>query len=117
MSAPRFSDHAIVRYAERVRPGLALGQIRQDLTTLVAQSGIAAEQRPAWVKEAGRSLDGCTWLLLGDDLAFPIREGLAVSCLARGRGPKDSPGPSVSFVGRDGRCCLCGLEVREREAA
>jgi hypothetical protein len=73
------SDHAVVRYHERVRPGLTLDRAGDELERLLAAHGRWAE-RPDWVSD---ELPANRWVLLGDGIAFPVEGDVAVSCVTR----------------------------------
>jgi hypothetical protein len=73
------SDHAVVRYHERVRPGLTLDQAGDELERLLAAHGRWAE-RPDWVSD---ELPANRWVLLGDGIAFPVEGDVMVSCVTR----------------------------------
>lgn len=83
------SKHAAVRYAERVRPGLPAHRCAEELKRMAALrlSGLRLSTQPAWVRdpEEGR-LEPLpeAWLLVGDDVALPVVNGVAVTCLTRG---------------------------------
>jgi hypothetical protein len=74
------SDHAVVRYHERVRPGLTLERAEDDLVRQLQEHGYWAE-RPGWVSDWP---EADAWLVLGDGLAFPVRRHVVVSVLIRG---------------------------------
>jgi hypothetical protein len=79
--------HAVVRFNERVRPGLATGDARDELERLLDIADYAFEP-PEWV-----SLRSCSrapvYAVIGD-VAIPLQIGhnganlVAVTCLTRG---------------------------------
>lgn len=82
------SDHAVVRYRERVRPGLDHGQACSDLQRLL-EHGFISSRAPLWLRttQAQRS----AYYLVVGDIALPLdpctrdRERLvALTCLTRG---------------------------------
>jgi hypothetical protein len=78
-----FTDHAIERYAQRVRPALTRAQARHELMRIV-EHGEIAHARPAWLRYHGTA-DG---YLLVADVCFPLRRRgnrwIALTCLTRG---------------------------------
>jgi hypothetical protein len=80
------AGHAVERYHERVRPGLTLEQAEDDLARQLEAHGHWAE--PDWL--ASDELAHARWLMIGDDIAFPVHGGLVKSCLTRASyGPKE----------------------------
>jgi hypothetical protein len=74
------SDHCVERWRERVRPGLTFKQAEEDL---VHQLGVNAHwSQPDWLSH--EELGDDTWLMLGDDVGFPVRGKFVVSCFVRG---------------------------------
>jgi hypothetical protein len=78
--ALELSDHAVERWHERVRPGLSPEAAEDDLVATLETHGHFAE-RPDWV--AGREYPNTRWLMLGDDIAFPVQNEIVISCLTR----------------------------------
>lgn len=79
------TEHAILRFQERVRPGLGFRQARQELTRLVAM-GTVSTQPPAWFgHHDGRF--STRYLSVGD-LVIPLVcvDGrlMALTCVPRG---------------------------------
>ena len=62
-----FSDHAVQRYQERLRPGLDLLHARNELTRL-ADAGQVTPNPPGWAQTA----DGGPFLILGPDVCLPL---------------------------------------------
>ncbi len=79
-----FSQHAVERYIERVKPCLDRDRAWAELKAL-APLGEIVTQRPAWAG-TGDAADG--FLCLCDCVCFPVINGLAVTCLVRGSLPK-----------------------------
>jgi hypothetical protein len=74
------SEHAITRWHERVRPGLTLEAAEEDLVRQLATH--ACWGPPDWLSE--KELGGDRWLMIGDDVAFPVRGNFLASCFVRG---------------------------------
>lgn len=73
------SEHAVERYQERVKPALSREQAMADVVRVLA----LADRRgaaPAWVTS---ERDAHEWRVLADDIAFPVRDGVVVTCLTR----------------------------------
>jgi hypothetical protein len=83
--AIQLTDHAVLRFHERVRPALTRGQARAELERLAPVVEIA-EEPPAWYRGDGPRTQG--YGLLGNDIAFPLmfngRVYYAVTCVVRG---------------------------------
>lgn len=86
--AIRLSDHAVIRYRERVRPGLEHGQAHRDLERLL-RYGFISSRAPLWLHttQAQRS----AYYLIVGDIVLPLdpyprdRQRLvALTCLTRG---------------------------------
>jgi hypothetical protein len=73
------SEHVIIRWNERVRPGLTLEAAEDDLVRQLATHAHWAQ--PDWLSE--EELGGDRWLMIGSDVAFPVRGTFVVSCLVR----------------------------------
>jgi hypothetical protein len=87
--AIRVSDHAVVRYRERVRPGLEHGQACSDLERLL-EHGYISSRAPVWLRATQGQRSAYYYLVVGD-IALPLdpcardRECLvALTCLIRG---------------------------------
>jgi hypothetical protein len=83
--------HAVARYHERVRPSLFnYKRAARELRLLLEQQGrvVTDEARPEWLNDdderSGIVARATEWVMLGDDIAFPLMEGYLVTCLARG---------------------------------
>ena len=92
MSAPRlhsrvaFTDHAVLRYRERVRPGLAIAAARAELSRLLQHAKVLPGP-PLWLVGAAQS---GLQLVIGD-ITFPLKRDAsdpdllwAITCLVRG---------------------------------
>lgn len=83
------AKHAAIRYRDRIRPGLGVRDIADELERVVAACGSVGPQ-PEWVSEphGGWPEPPECWLLIGDCAAMPVkrdeRELIAVTCIARG---------------------------------
>lgn len=82
-----FSQHAIERYAERVRPTLTYDQACDELERLGAHVEVS-DQAPPWSTEDWAGAEAWAWL--GDTIVFPLqRENgtgahVATTCLVSG---------------------------------
>lgn len=78
------SNHAVERYVERVRPTLDLESARGDLIRLLNSGAAVIEyERPAWC--GGDDEPPADWfLLVADSFACPVRNGCAITVMARG---------------------------------
>lgn len=79
-----FSDHAVARYCERVRPSLDKARALEELLRVTRHANTSLEP-PAWVSPTDPA---DVWLILGD-VCFPLRRvtattEVATTCLARG---------------------------------
>ena len=84
----KFSVHAVERYIERVRPGLCFGDASGELSALMEHAEVS-ETPPEW-HGGGPEV---AWLLLSDDVAFPLCRTrgsylLATTCDIRGTGQR-----------------------------
>lgn len=84
-----YHRHAVERYGERVRPGCSSSTTLSQLRAVVACAGEIAVEPPAWAPWDSRS---SAYLLLGEDIIFPLRmraDGayVAITCLTRGSLP------------------------------
>jgi hypothetical protein len=77
--ALELSDHAVEQWHERVRPGLTLEQAEEDLARQLETHG--RWEAPGWLPD--EELADARWLMVGDDVAFPVRGELVMSCLVR----------------------------------
>jgi hypothetical protein len=82
MPSPAFTVHAVSRYIERVKPSLSANNARRECEQL-AGLGFVSVNAPRWLVFDG-DCDG--WLHCGD-VAFPLKNGYAVTCLVRGLMP------------------------------
>ena len=81
------TGHALDRYRERVKPGLLRNEAEADIISLqsIARLGSA----PSWAENAREGLLATDpnidrWLFLGYDVAFPLIDGKAITCIAKG---------------------------------
>lgn len=86
--AIRLSDHAVIRYRQRVRPGLERRQAHRDLERLL-RYGFISSHAPLWLQttQAQRS----AYYLIVGDVVLPLdpcardrRRLVALTCLTRG---------------------------------
>lgn len=82
MSAPRVSDHALLRFLERAG-GLAVEQLRQTLESSLDRAGRAAAQ-----------IEASEYLVVVDELTFVVRSGTVTTIL-----PEGSPGSRARALG------------------
>jgi hypothetical protein len=75
-----FTAHAVDRYIERVKPCLGPARARVECMGL-ALIGEVVPVSPDWIGCDDKANDG--YLVCGD-VCFPLRGGLAVTCLTRG---------------------------------
>lgn len=73
------SEHAQERYRERVRDVL---DVEGEIVLLAGVCGRVQFEPPAWRGWSDQPVE--VWLMLGDDVAFPLVRGTAVTCIARG---------------------------------
>lgn len=74
------TTHAAIRYRDRVRPALSVDAARKELRHLIQLGTVGP--RPSW--PCGEERFGQRYLLIGDDVAFPIEDGYLVTCVVRG---------------------------------
>lgn len=92
MQLPALSDHAVIRYMQRVRnveldeddkQGIAAA--RQSLQPLL-RCGARKAEPPPW---AGRLRGDCQgYFMVGDDVCFLLAHNCAVTCVVRGTIPE-----------------------------
>lgn len=77
-------EHVTERYQERVRPGLSVEQATAELVQVLVHARWT-RVRPEWHNVGDDVADRPTdaWLLLGDDVAFPLHGNLIVTCVVR----------------------------------
>ena len=92
----RVSAHALRRFWERVRPTLDRDQAEDELLRLLPEHAPWGE-RPEWAgpEIAGARYELADWLLLGDDICFPVEGDVVVTCLTRSA---FTPGARVHFT-------------------
>jgi hypothetical protein len=76
------SAHAIARFRDRLRPALTHRQAAGELQILLGAFASTEFNPPPWVDVEPWTAD--FWLLVGDDIALPVRDGTAVTLLTRG---------------------------------
>lgn len=76
--------HAVERYQERCRTTLDIEQVRVELARVMRYARFVTK-RPAWHRESAEHgrLQG-EFVLLGDDILFPVIEGTLSTCITRG---------------------------------
>ncbi|PAL20201.1 hypothetical protein [Sphingopyxis sp. GW247-27LB] len=72
MTAPRVSDHALLRFLERAG-GLAVEQLRAQLETSLDRAATAAD-----------TIGGGDYLIVADGLAYVIRSGTVTTVMDEG---------------------------------
>ncbi len=66
------TDHAVMRYQERLRPGLDVFAAKRDLQRLIAAHGVIVE-RPDWyVPARHRPSKATAWMMIGPDVLLPL---------------------------------------------
>jgi hypothetical protein len=75
-----FSQHAVSRYIERVKPGLGPSRARVECMGL-ALIGEVQPKAPHWIGCDHKANQG---FLVCGDICFPLQGGKAVTCLVRG---------------------------------
>lgn len=74
------TKHAIERYIDRVRPAFSFKQAEQDILKILgAGTYTHQDEPPPW--KPSEYAHVTSWLMLGDDVAFPIVDGKLVTCL------------------------------------
>lgn len=87
----RVTDHAVLRYGERVKPGLTFMQAKRELAILLPQAE-PLDHLPGWLR-ADEGLETDCFLCLCDSIALPVFDGYVLTCLVRG-----SVGPIARFA-------------------
>lgn len=82
----RFTQHALDRFVERVRPAISTRRAAlREMRRLAVLSGHVTDAPPVWLPHS-RPADA--WLLVGDDIALPLHvcrgRLVATSTLVRG---------------------------------
>jgi hypothetical protein len=80
--------HALMRFRERVRPALSLGRANRELEALLAVGKVG--RKPEWT---GLTRPDGDYVLVGEDVAFPIADGHLTTCLTRVGMSKPRPKP------------------------
>lgn len=85
-----FVQNALRRFTEQVKPGLYGTDIRREVRRLVEAVGAITVYPPDWyhpqpdgVRYDPEEHAWERWLMLGDDIGFPMIETRAVSCITR----------------------------------
>jgi hypothetical protein len=73
------SEHAIIRFHERVRPTLSIEQAEQELIRQLEHHAHWAQ--PDWLSP--EELGDDEWLMIGDSIGFAVRGRFIVSCFVR----------------------------------
>lgn len=89
-----FTNTSLRRFMQLVRPTLDGQSVEPELMRVLDACARLVPERPAWagpVDEEHRDPEfeeyAEAWLMLGDDIAFPIVEGRAITCITRNSGP------------------------------
>lgn len=64
------TQHAVIRFRERVRPTLGFDECRDELARLLAASPLVAEP-PSWASNAAAG-KADRWVVLTEDIACPV---------------------------------------------
>ena len=75
-----FSEHAVARCVERVKPWLDPADAEFELYTLARLGSVHAE-RPAGVPETSEG--GDSWLVISDGIVVPLKRNTATTVLVR----------------------------------
>jgi hypothetical protein len=75
----KFTDHAVRRYQERVRPTLGLGQCRRELTALAEMAGEPSLKPPPWL--TGIDTGNESYLELAEGICAPLKNGYVVTVM------------------------------------
>lgn len=79
--------HAVDRYIARICPHLRFAEGRDQLVRLLKSVGSWQRHKPNYLltrPDGSEPEPADQWLMLGGDIAFPIREDCAVTCIPRG---------------------------------
>ncbi len=80
-----FSVHALDRYRTRVKQGLGRQKALEDLLKLGDIATI--DNAPKWAEDSRDDLLATTidtWLFFGPDIAFPVINNIAITCISKG---------------------------------
>jgi len=69
--AVQFSEHAVTRFAERVRPTLDTDHIREELSRLLSTATVS-KVPPDWVRPGSGKVTPAAYLVLGDEICLPL---------------------------------------------
>lgn len=91
MMVPRLTDHAVIRYMDRLRhieiaegDKESLAEGRRHMAAILPH-GRWERRAPKW---SGRLRGGCdSYFVLGDDICFIVQRGCAVTCIVKGTLP------------------------------
>lgn len=77
------TGHAVKRYQQRVRPGLDRHDAQLDLERILTSGVASLEDDPPYWKSNGddQVSEAEFWLMLGEDVCFPIVAGRLVTCI------------------------------------
>lgn len=79
------TKHAIEQYRDRCKPALDFHSAGRELTRLVVECGQFTTTYPVWTRSAAERHGTHGWVLIGDDVVFPVSEsGGLVTCIVRG---------------------------------
>lgn len=80
----RVTDHAIERYVDRVKPCLTIDQAREEVRRLFETVVGFSKAPPYWHAQGRERTPFELYAMVGDGIAFGIKDGLAITCLTRG---------------------------------
>ena len=113
----RFSDHAIYRFVERLRPGIGESEAAKQLQ-LLAPNGEVQVGSPTW----GRRPTAFLYLVIGD-ACFPLDADrhnperlVAMTCIVRGMPPKSHRGRATRNRQRKARLAQASTSDNRKAA-
>lgn len=81
------TDHAIERYHERVRPALVdTAAALAEMLAVMPAAGVWLDGAPEWLsgEKLDRKYEAAGYILIGDDVAFPVIGTAILTCATRG---------------------------------
>lgn len=123
----RVCEHAITRYWERCLPGAPdYHHARLHLRRLLEQHGTLDTNAPTWATSDHVDTphhDTEQWVHIGPDIAFPVMDGTAITCLCRGiisdkaRQLRNDRRRALKFKRKRARLNDKGADIRNRRDA
>jgi hypothetical protein len=75
----RVTQHAVIRYCQRVKPCLTVVDARRELRQIIPFGEL--RPRPEW---ASNLEEREQFLFIGDGIAFPVEDGHLLTCVVKG---------------------------------